>query len=64
MTGYRLGYIAANPTVAKACEKIQANFSGKCTTQRAAITALTTDLRPSMEMTKEFTRRRKRCLNC
>lgn len=64
MTGYRLGYIAANPTVAKACEKIQGQFTSgaNAITQRAAITALTTDLRPSMEMTKEFTRRRKRIL--
>lgn len=64
MTGYRLGYIAANPTVAKGCEKIQGQFtSGANTvTQRAAITALTTDLHPSREMTKEFTRRRKRIL--
>jgi len=64
MTGYRLGYIAANTTVAKACEKIQGQFTSgaNAITQRAAITALTTDLRPSMEMTKEFTRRRKRIL--
>jgi len=64
MTGYRLGYIAANPVVAKACEKIQGQFTSgaNAITQRAAITALTTDLRPSMEMTKEFTRRRKRIL--
>ena len=64
MTGYRLGYIAANPLVAKACEKIQGQFTSgaNAITQRAAITALTTDLRPSMEMTKEFTRRRKRIL--
>jgi aspartate aminotransferase len=64
MTGYRLGYIAANPTVAKACEKIQGQFTSgaNAITQRAAITALTTDLRPSIEMTKEFTRRRKRIL--
>jgi len=64
MTGYRLGYIAANPTVAKACEKIQGQFTSgaNAITQRAAITALTTDLRPSMEMTKEFTRRRQRIL--
>jgi len=64
MTGYRLGYIAANATVAKACEKIQGQFTSgaNAITQRAAITALTTDLRPSMEMTKEFTRRRKRIL--
>ena len=64
MTGYRLGYIAAHPAVAKACEKIQGQFTSgaNAITQRAAITALTTDLRPSMEMTKEFTRRRKRIL--
>ena len=64
MTGYRLGYIAANPIVAKACEKIQGQFTSgaNAITQRAAITALTTDLRPSMEMKKEFTRRRKRIL--
>ena len=64
MTGYRLGYIAANPAIAKGCEKIQGQFTSgaNAITQRAAITALTTDLRPSMEMTKEFTRRRKRIL--
>jgi len=64
MTGYRLGYIAANVTVAKGCEKIQGQFTSGANsiTQRAAITALTTDLRPSIEMTKEFTRRRKRIL--
>ena len=64
MTGYRLGYIAANTIVAKGCEKIQGQFTSgaNAITQRAAITALTTDLRPSMEMTKEFTRRRKRIL--
>ena len=60
MTGYRLGYIAAHPTVAKACEKIQGQFTSgaNAVTQRAAIVALTSDLRPTMEMTKEFTRRR------
>lgn len=64
MTGYRLGYIAANATVAKGCEKIQGQFTSgaNAVTQRAAIVALTTDLRPSMDMTKEFTRRRKRIL--
>jgi len=64
MTGYRLGYIAAHPTVAKACEKIQGQFTSgaNAVTQRAAIVALTSDLRPTMEMTKEFTRRRERIL--
>jgi aspartate aminotransferase len=64
MTGYRLGYIAANPEVAKACEKIQGQFTSgaNAITQRAAIVALTSDLRPTFEMTKEFTRRRERIL--
>lgn len=64
MTGYRLGYIAAEATIAKACEKLQGQFTSgaNAVTQRAAITALTSDLKPSMEMTEEFTRRRKRIL--
>jgi aspartate aminotransferase len=64
MTGYRLGYIAANVAVAKACEKIQGQFTSgaNAITQRAAIVALTSDLRPTLEMAKEFTRRRERIL--
>ncbi|MGC4036259.1 MAG: pyridoxal phosphate-dependent aminotransferase [Chitinophagaceae bacterium] len=64
MTGWRLGYIAANKEISKACEKLQGQFtSGTCSiAQKAGVTALTTDLRPSMEMTEEFTRRRKRVL--
>lgn len=64
MTGWRLGYIAANAEIAKACEKIQGQFTSgtNSITQKAAVTALTTDLRPSMEMVKEFTVRRKKVL--
>lgn len=64
MTGWRLGYIAANEEIAKACEKLQGQFtSATCSiTQKAAVVALTTDLRPSLEMTKEFTRRRARVM--
>lgn len=64
MTGWRLGYTASNVTVAKAMEKLQGQFtSGTCSiTQKAAVVALTTDLRPSFEMTEEFTRRRTRVL--
>jgi aspartate aminotransferase len=64
MTGYRLGYIAANTEIIKACEKLQGQFTSgpNSVTQRAAITALTADLTPSMEMTAEFTRRRARML--
>ena len=64
MTGWRLGYIAANAEVAKACEKLQGQFtSATCSiTQKAAVVALTTDLKPSMEMAEEFTRRRARVM--
>jgi aspartate aminotransferase len=64
MTGWRLGYTASNTTIAKAMEKIQGQFtSGTCSiTQKAAVVALTGDLRPSLEMTEEFTRRRARSL--
>lgn len=64
MTGYRLGYLAAHPDVIKACEKLQGQFTSgtNSITQRAAITALTTDLKPSMDMTKEFERRKKRVI--
>jgi aspartate aminotransferase len=64
MTGYRLGYIAANTEVIKACEKLQGQFTSgaNAVTQRAAIAALTEDITPSMEMNAEFTRRRARML--
>jgi len=64
MTGWRLGYIAASTDVAKGCEKVQGQFTSgtNSITQKAAVVALTTDLRPSMEMVKEFTSRRKRVM--
>lgn len=64
MTGWRLGYIAAHADIAKACEKIQGQFTSgtNSITQKAAVVALTTDLRPTMEMVEEFTRRRQKVL--
>jgi aspartate aminotransferase len=64
MTGWRLGYIAAHADIAKACEKIQGQFTSgtNSITQKAAVVALTTDLRPTMEMVEEFTRRRTKVL--
>ncbi|MEY3922054.1 MAG: hypothetical protein RL634_1815 [Bacteroidota bacterium] len=64
MTGYRLGYIAAHPDVIKACEKLQGQYTSgtNAVTQRGAIEALTGDLKPSVEMNKEFGRRRTRML--
>lgn len=64
MTGYRLGYIAANPAVVKACEKLQGQFTSGATavTQRAAITALTSSLDTTWDMLKEFKERKKRVI--
>jgi aspartate aminotransferase len=60
MTGWRLGYIAAPVEVAKACEKLQGQFTSGTNsfTQKAAVVALTGDLKPSLDMVEEFTRRR------
>jgi aspartate aminotransferase len=64
MTGWRLGYIAGNAELAKACEKFQGQFTSGPTaiTQRAAITALTSGLAATHSMVAEFERRRKRVL--
>lgn len=64
MTGWRLGYIAAAPEIAKACEKLQGQFTSgtNSITQKAAVIALTADLKPSFEMAEEFTRRKKRTM--
>lgn len=64
MTGWRLGYIAAHPMVAKACEKVQGQITSgaNAVTQRAAIAALTGDMQPTEMMVAEFTKRRKRVM--
>jgi aspartate aminotransferase len=64
MTGYRLGYIAANAEVVKACEKLQGQITSGATavTQRAAIAALVSDLSTTMEMVKEFKKRKQRVI--
>ncbi len=64
MTGYRLGYIAANATIVKACEKLQGQFTSGATavTQRAAITALTAPLDTTWDMLKEFKERKRRVI--
>lgn len=64
MTGWRLGYLAAPVMIAKACEKIQGQFTSgtNAIAQRAAITALTSPLDATKEMVKEFARRRTRVM--
>ena len=64
MTGWRLGYMAANVEIVKACEKLQGQFtSATCSiTQKAAVAALVGDLKPSQDMAEEFVRRRTKTL--
>ncbi|HVF98016.1 MAG TPA: pyridoxal phosphate-dependent aminotransferase, partial [Flavisolibacter sp.] len=64
MTGWRLGYVAAPAEIAKACDKLQGQFTSgtNSVTQRAAITALTAPLDATQAMVEEFTRRRKRVM--
>ena len=64
MTGWRLGFIAANTDIARACEKIQGQFTSgtNAIAQRAAIVALSSDLSPSMEMVKAFEQRKNRVM--
>jgi len=64
MTGWRLGYIAANVEIAKACEKIQGQITSGANsiTQHAAITALDSSLTPTYEMVKEFKIRKQRVM--
>jgi aspartate aminotransferase len=60
MTGWRIGYIAAPPDIAKACSKLQGQVtSGACSiAQRASLTALTGDKSFTHEMKEAFKRRR------
>jgi aspartate aminotransferase len=60
MTGWRLGYMAAPAELIKACDKFQSQFTSGANSiaQRAAITALTADLTPSMDMVQAFKERK------
>ena len=60
MTGWRVGYIGAPLWLAKACTKIQGQFTSanSSISQRGALTALTSDLAPTKEMSEEYLRRR------
>ena len=64
MTGWRLGYLAAPKEIARACEKLQGQFTSgtNAIAQRAAITALTAPLDATMDMVKEFKIRRERVM--
>jgi aspartate aminotransferase len=62
MTGWRLGYIAASKEIVKGCEKLQGQLTSgtNSVAQKAAVVALTSSLQPTLDMVKEFTRRRER----
>ena len=60
MTGYRIGYIGAPLWVAKACSKLQSQFTSgpSSIAQRAALKALTSDNSFTVGMNKIFKNRR------
>lgn len=60
MTGWRIGYICAPEEIAKACNKLQGQFTSGTNgiAQRAALAAITGDQEPTRKMTEEYRRRR------
>ncbi|MCC7534461.1 MAG: pyridoxal phosphate-dependent aminotransferase [Bacteroidia bacterium] len=65
MTGWRLGYLAAHPTITKACEKIQSQYTSGTSSisQKAAVAALNGTMEPSMAMIAAFKQRQGIILN-
>lgn len=65
MTGWRLGYIAAPLWIAKACDKMQGQFtSATCSiAQKAAEAAASGTLQPTYDMLKAFASRRELVFN-
>ncbi|MCF6352243.1 MAG: pyridoxal phosphate-dependent aminotransferase [Cyclobacteriaceae bacterium] len=60
MTGWRIGYISAPIEIAKACSKIQGQFTSGANSiaQRATLAALTGNLEPTKKMAAEYLKRR------
>ncbi|MEM9389754.1 MAG: aminotransferase class I/II-fold pyridoxal phosphate-dependent enzyme, partial [Bacteroidota bacterium] len=60
MTGWRVGYICAPEWIAKGSAKIQGQItSANCSiAQRAALTAITSDLSPTFDMARQYLERR------
>jgi aspartate aminotransferase len=65
MTGWRVGYLAAPVEIARACDKIQGQFTSATNSiaQRAAITALLSDMKPTMGMLEAFRNRREKVMH-
>jgi aspartate aminotransferase len=60
MTGWRIGYIGAPLFIAKACEKLQGQFTSGANSiaQKATIAALNGEMEPTQKMAAEFLKRR------
>ena len=60
MTGWRVGYTAGPEWIARACEKLQGQFTSGTSSisQKASLAALTSDLAPTYAMRNDFLRRR------
>lgn len=60
MTGWRIGYIGAPEFIAKACEKLQGQFTSGANSisQRATLAAITGTLEPTKAMAAEYLNRR------
>ncbi|WP_209331426.1 pyridoxal phosphate-dependent aminotransferase [Lunatimonas salinarum] len=60
MTGWRVGYICAPVAIAKACEKLQGQFTsgGTGIAQRAALAGIVGDQAPTKEMEAAYLKRR------
>jgi aspartate aminotransferase len=65
MTGWRLGYMGGPEWIAKACTKIQGQFTSGATAfgQKAAAYALEANMRPTKDMCKAFDQRRQIVVN-
>jgi len=60
MTGWRIGYIAASPEIAKACDKMQGQFTSgtSSVSQRAALAAIEGSQDDTKKMVAEYKKRR------
>jgi aspartate aminotransferase len=60
MTGWRVGYVAAPKWIADGCNKVQGQLtSANCSiSQRGALAAITGELKPTLDMVKEYHHRR------
>ncbi len=60
MTGWRIGYIGAPLEIAKACDKIQGQFTSGANSfgQKAGVVALNSDLGPTYKMREAFRARK------